>query len=191
MALTPSTMLPLETPAPEFQLTDVATGNSVRRDDFQSAKGLLVVFLCNHCPYVVHVRKEMVKVANEYVAKGVGVVAINSNSAKTHPQDGPANMKKLAADENWNFPFCFDENQAVAKAFRAACTPDFFLFGSDLKLKYRGQFDDARPGNNKPIDGRDLRAALDAVLAGKLAPAVQKPSLGCNIKWNAGTEPAY
>jgi peroxiredoxin len=191
MPLTPSTMLPLGTEAPDFALTDVVGGGPVTREGFRGRPAVLVMFICNHCPYVVHVRPELVRAAHEFLDRGVGVVAINSNSAATHPQDGPENMRKLALDEGWRFPFAFDGTQAVAKAFRAACTPDLFVLGPDLRVAYRGQFDDSRPGNGKPLTGRDLRAALDAILAGRPAPEPQSPSMGCNIKWAPGNEPDY
>lgn len=180
---TPSTMVELGTRAPDFALPDVVSGRTVSLADLASAKALLVMFLCNHCPYVVHVREEIVRVGRDYVARGVAVVAINANSVASHPQDGPAQMKELATKEAWPFPFLFDETQEVARAFDAACTPDFFLFDAERRLVYRGQLDDARPNNGKPVTGRDLRAALDAVLDGRPVAADQRPSLGCNIKW--------
>lgn len=191
MPLTPSTMLPLGTEAPDFTLTDVVGGGPVTREGFRGRPAALVMFICNHCPFVVHVRPELVRAAHEFLDRGVGVVAINSNSAATHPQDGPENMRKLALEEGWRFPFAFDGTQTVAKAFRAACTPDLFVLGPDLRVAYRGQFDDSRPGNGKPLTGRDLRAALEAVLAGRPAPEPQLPSMGCNIKWAPGNEPDY
>jgi thiol-disulfide isomerase/thioredoxin len=183
MAQTPSTMLPLGTPCPTFSLPDARTGSPVASSTF-AGKPLLVMFICNHCPFVVHVRDELTRLAKDCAMKGVGVVAINSNSTKTHPQDGPDAMARLAKELGWAFPFCFDESQEVARAFHAACTPDFFLFGADGKLAYRGQLDDARPGNGKPVTGADLRAAIDAVVAGKAPSEDQKPSVGCNIKWH-------
>lgn len=190
MTLTPSTMLALGTHAPDFALSDT-DGNTVSLDDFKDAKALLVMFICNHCPFVVHVADEMAKLAKDYQPKGVAVVAIGSNSIESHPQDGPEKMKQEKANRGYTFPYLYDETQAVAKAYTAACTPDFFLFNSDHKLAYRGQLDDSRPNSDIPVTGEDLRAALDAVLAGKPAPADQKPSMGCNIKWKPGNEPAY
>jgi thiol-disulfide isomerase/thioredoxin len=149
------------------------------------------MFICNHCPYVQHVKGEIGRIAAEYRPKGVGIVAINSNDITAYPDDSPENMKRLAESEGWTFPFLFDETQEVAKAFRAACTPEFYLFGPDRKLVYRGQLDDSRPRNNVPVTGRDLRAALDAVLSGRPVPEEQTPSVGCNIKWRKGNEPEY
>ncbi len=191
MARTPSTMLELGTLAPDFQLKNAVDGQVVALRDFQDEAALLVMFICNHCPYVQHVLSELGRVAADYTPRGLAVVAINSNSVRTHPQDGPEHMKKLAGAEGWTFPFLFDETQDVAKRYQAACTPDFFLFDADRKLVYRGQLDDSRPGNGVPVTGRDLRAALDAVLADEPALAEQKPSMGCNIKWTPGNEPDY
>lgn len=193
MALTPSTMLPLGTVAPDFQLPD-ANGKLVSLSDFKGAPATLVMFICNHCPYVIHIRDELAKVAREYQAKGVAVVAINSNDAQTYPADSPEKMKEEVARAGYTFPYLYDETQDVAKAYRAACTPDFFLFDKDLRLVYRGQFDDSRPrvANPPPVTGRDLRAALDAALEGRSIPeADQKPSMGCNIKWKPGNAPDY
>lgn len=191
MALTPSTMLELGTRIPRFNLRNTVDGRPVAPDDFADEAALLVMFICNHCPYVQHIVSELGRLAADYLPRGVAVVAVNSNSARTHPQDGPEQMKELARAEGWRFPFLFDETQDVAKRFRAACTPDFFLFDGDRKLVYRGQFDDSRPGNGVPVTGRDLRAALDAVLAGGPVPEEQKPSMGCNIKWTPGNGPDY
>ena len=190
MAATASTMLPLGTRAPDFHLPDPA-GTLVSRDDFANCPALLVMFLCNHCPYVRHVAEEVVRVAREYQARGVGVVAISSNDVSQHPEDGPAAMAEVAVAMRATFPYLYDESQDVAKAYRAACTPDFFLFDADRRLVYRGQLDGARPGNEVPVNGHDLRAAFDAVLAGRPAPEPQLPSLGCNIKWKPGNEPDY
>ncbi|MBI4558087.1 MAG: thioredoxin family protein [Candidatus Hydrogenedentes bacterium] len=190
MALTPSTMLPLGTVAPDFKLRDTA-GKTVSRADYATSKALLVMFICNHCPYVKHVREGLVKLGKDYASKGVGMVAINSNDVKNYPDDSPARMAEEAQKYGYPFPYLFDESQAVATAYHAACTPDFFLFDAEHKLVYRGQLDDSRPGNGVPVSGQDLRAALDAVLAGKPAPKEQKPSMGCNIKWKPGNEPAY
>ena len=186
-------MLPLGTVAPDFQLPD-ANGKLVSLSDFKGAPATLVMFICNHCPYVIHIRDELAKVAREYQAKGVAVVAINSNDAQTYPADSPEKMKEEVARAGYTFPYLYDETQDVAKAYRAACTPDFFLFDKDLRLVYRGQFDDSRPrvANPPPVTGRDLRAALDAALEGRSIPeADQKPSMGCNIKWKPGNAPDY
>jgi len=191
MAKTESTMMALGTTAPDFALADAVTGKTVRRDDLRGGPALLVMFICNHCPFVIHVRDELVRIAHAYAAHGVRSVAINANSVASHPQDGPERMRELAVEQRWAFPFLYDEAQTVAKAYRAACTPDLYVFDRDLQLVYRGQVDDSRPGNDKPVDGRDLRAALDAVLAGRPVPAEQKPSIGCNIKWIPGNEPDY
>lgn len=191
MAETPSTMLSLGTPAPAFALENAADGRTVRLEDFKDQPALLVMFICNHCPYVIHIRKELVRVIHEYAPRGLAAVAINANSIRTHPQDGPEHMKELALGEGWQFPFLFDETQEVAKAYRAACTPDLFLFDRERKLAYRGQFDDSRPGRDVPVTGKDLRAAIDAVLAGKAPPEEQRPSIGCNIKWHPGAEPPW
>lgn len=181
---TPSSMLPLGTSLPAVRLTDAATGSQVDVTTLSEGKrGVLVAFICNHCPYVVHMRKELVRVAHEAIDHGFAVVAINSNNRATYPEDGPEAMARLAKDETWRFPFLFDASQDVARAMRAECTPDLFLFDGDRKLVYRGQFDDSRPSNGKPVTGRNLRAALDAVLSGKKPLADQRPSIGCNIKW--------
>jgi peroxiredoxin len=191
MAKTASTMLSLGTRAPDFTLTDVRTHRPASLRDFEGKQALLIMFICNHCPYVVHVRGQFKNLEADYARRGLQIVAINANSALTHPQDGPEPMRELAAAEGWGFPFLYDESQEVAKAYRAACTPDFFLFDSDLRLVYRGQLDDARPGTDAPVTGRDLRAALDAVLAGRPVSSDQRPSAGCNIKWHPGQEPDY
>ena len=190
MVLTPSTMLPLGTPAPDFSLPD-PTGKKVSLADFKSKPALLVVFMCNHCPYVKHVADGLAELARDYQAKGTAVVGISSNDVKNHPDDAPAKMAEEAKARGYTFPYLYDESQAVAAAYRAACTPDFYVFDRDQKLAYRGQMDASRPGNGIPVTGADLRAALDAVLAGKQAAADQKPSIGCNIKWTPGREPAY
>ncbi len=191
MAETPSMMLPLGTTMPRFSLEDVVTGRAVTDRSSAGKKGTLVMFICNHCPFVKHVVDELGRVANDFLAKGVSVVAINSNDVSKYPDDGPENMKKLASSKGWQFPFLFDDTQEVAKSFKAACTPDFFVFDAGRKLAYRGQLDDSRPGNKVPVTGEDLRTALDAVAAGKPAPAKQRPSIGCNIKWKPGNEPPY
>ena len=191
MAATPSTMLPLGSPCPAFSLSNAVDGAAVSPADYGGAPALLVMFICNHCPFVIHVRDELGRVARDYRERGLAIIAINSNSEKTHPQDGPRNMGALARQLEWRFPFVFDGTQQVAKAFHAACTPDFYLFDQARKLVYRGQLDDSRPGNSIPVTGRDLRAAIDAALAGGAPIATQKPSIGCNIKWDRGNEPDY
>ncbi len=185
-----STMLELGTKAPPFRLPS-ATGGTVSIEDFSDARALLVMFICNHCPFVKHVREELVKLANDYRPKGVAVLAVNSNDWSTYPDDSPEMMAKEVREYGYPFAYLYDETQEVARAYRAACTPDFYLFGSRQELVYRGQLDDSRPGNGVPVSGRDLRAALDALLAGKPGPVAQKPSLGCNIKWRPGNEPDY
>ena len=185
MALTESTMLELGTTAPDFALPDVGTGKTVRRDDFAGSKALLVMFICTHCPYVKHIEKGLAALGKDYEGKPLPIVAISSNDVTTHPQDSPAGMKQQAATHGFVFPYLYDESQAVARAYRAACTPDFFLFDANLKLAYRGQFDRSRPGNGIAITGEDLRAAIDAALAGKPPLKDQRPSIGCNIKWKA------
>lgn len=188
MALTPSTMLPLGSKAPAFRLPDT-DGKTVSLDDFKDAPALLVMFICNHCPYVKHVRHELAKLGHEYRDKGVAIVAISANDVVTHPDDSPKRMAEEKKSAGYSFPYLYDESQDVAKAYQAACTPDFYVFDKSKALVYRGQLDDSRPGNNLPVTGRDLRAALDAVLAGKPASEQQKPSIGCNIKWKPGNEP--
>jgi peroxiredoxin len=192
MARTASNMLALGSPAPDFRLPDTANGgHPVARDDFAAAPGLLVMFLCNHCPFVRHLRHELARFGREYAERGLAVVAISSNDVESHPQDSPRKMAREAAANGWTFPYLHDESQEVAKAYEAACTPDFFLFDGDRELVYRGQFDASRPGSGVPVTGADLRAACDAVLAGEPVPEDQKPSVGCNIKWKPGNEPAY
>lgn len=190
MVKTASTMLPLGTQAPPFSLPNV-DGSTVSLEDFGSQKGLLVIFMCNHCPFVIHLREALAAFGRDYQEKGLGIVGINSNDVSTHPDDSPELMKTEAASAGYTFPYLFDEDQAVARAYRAACTPDFFLFDQNMQLVYRGQFDDSRPGNGAAITGADLRAACDAVLAGNPVPEPQKPSIGCNIKWKSGNEPDY
>jgi peroxiredoxin len=190
MARTPSTMLALGTPAPGFALPDF-DGRVHALADFDGAAALLVAFICNHCPFVQHLRHEFAAVAREYQPRGLAVVAINSNDVAAYPQDGPDAMRAEAAELDYVFPYLLDATQAVAKAYCAACTPDFFLFDAQRRLVYRGQFDHSRPGNGRPVTGADLRAAIDATLAGRAPPAEQLPSLGCNIKWRKGNEPDY
>lgn len=182
MVKTASIMLQLGTKAPEFSLPGIG-GSIVSRSDFADRKGLLVVFMCNHCPFVKHLRAELATLGNEYQDKGIGVVGISSNDAANYPDDSPEKMAVEAAEAGYRFPYLYDESQDVAKAYKAACTPDFFLFDGDMTLVYRGQFDDSRPGNDNPVTGADLRAACDRVLAGEPVPVEQKPSIGCNIKW--------
>jgi len=183
-------MLPLGTPAPDFRLPDFE-GRVHSRDDFSGAPALLVVFVCNHCPFVQHIRAGFASFAREYGERGLAVVAINPNDLEAYPQDGPDAMRREAAEFGYRFPYLLDESQAVARAYRAACTPDFFLFDAERRLVYRGQFDDSRPGNGRPVSGADLRAAVEATLAGRKPPDEQFPSLGCNIKWRRGNEPDY
>jgi peroxiredoxin len=185
MALTESTMLELGTTAPDFALTDVLTGKSVRRDDFRGQKALLVMFICTHCPYVKHVEKGLAALGTDYAGKPMKIVAISSNDAVNYPDDGPAGLKQQAETQRFLFPYLYDETQAVARAYKAACTPDLYLFDGDFKLVYRGQFDGSRPGNGVPVTGEDLRAAIDAVLEAKPVAKDQKHSIGCNIKWKA------
>ena len=184
-------MLPLGTGAPDFDLLDTVSGKTIALADFASAPALLVAFICNHCPFVKHLRAELAQLGRDYQPRGVAIVAISANDAGTHPQDGSSKMTAEARTAGYTFPYLFDETQAVAKAYHAACTPDFFLFDSSRRLVYRGQMDDSRPGSNLPVTGVDLRAALDAVLAGKAVSPNQKPSIGCNIKWKPGNEPHY
>ena len=184
-------MLVLGTRAPDFRLPEPRTGRMVSRDDFQSAPAFLVMFLCNHCPYVKHVQKELARLIKEYQQKGVAAVGISANDIASHPQDGPEMMAQEAAAAGYTFPYLYDESQQVAKEYHAACTPDFFLFNRERDLVYRGQMDASRPGNGVPLTGVDLRGALDAVLAGKPVSADQKASRGCGIKWKPGNEPEY
>lgn len=189
MAETPSTMRELGTPAPDFALPDPA-GRIHNKSDY-AGKPLLVAFICNHCPFVKHIADPLGELTAEYQKKGVAVVLISSNDVETHPQDSPERMAEFAEERGFEVPYLYDETQEVAKAFQAACTPDFFLFDGDHRLVYRGQFDDSRPGNGKPVTGADLSAAVEAVLSGTAPPADQKPSVGCNIKWRRGQEPDF
>lgn len=191
MVRTPSTMQPLGMEVPPFSLPDVSTGETVRHADYRGQPGLLVMFICNHCPYVVHLRGALARFGREYGERGLGIVAISSNDAVAYPEDAPEKMKQEAASVGYTFPYCFDETQEVAKAYGAACTPDFFLFDGEMRLAYRGQFDDTRPGGSSEPTGGDLRSAADAVLAGVRPDAVQVPSIGCNIKWKPGNEPDW
>jgi len=191
MALTPSTMLPWGTRAPDFRLPDAVSGRPVALGDFAPKPVLVVLFICNHCPYVKHIRAGLAAFGRDYQPKGVGIVAISANDVAEYPEDGPAKMKAEAKAAGYTFPYLFDETQAVAKAYRAACTPDLYVFDHTRQLVYRGQFDDSRPGNGRRVTGADLRAACDALLAGRAPAADQKPSIGCNIKWKPGNEPDY
>jgi len=184
-------MLPLGTAAPDFALPDAVSGKIVSLSDFKNSSALLVMFICNHCPYVKHVQAGMIQMAKDFQARGVGVVAISSNDVQNYPEDSPEKMKSEANRAGYTFPYLFDESQAVAQVYRAACTPDFFLFDRERKLVYRGQMDAARRANDLPVTGKDLRAAVDAVLGGKPVSSNQIPSLGCNIKWRPGNEPEY
>ena len=190
MALTPSTMLDLGTIAPDFSLP-ATDGTSYDLTEKTIDKGLLVIFMCNHCPYVIHIRQELVKKLGEYQDKGIEVVTISSNDFIEYPDDSPEKMAAVAAEFNFSFPYLIDEQQKVAHAYRAACTPDLFLFDSDRRLVYRGQFDNARPGNNEPVTGEDLTRAVEQLIAGEKITGEQRPSMGCNIKWRKGNEPDY
>lgn len=190
MVLTPSTMLPLGTQAPPFSLPNV-DGSTVSLEQFRGAPALLVIFMCNHCPYVKHVAAELARFAREYQARSAAIVGISSNDVSTHPADSPEQMVHEVDDRGYTFPYLYDETQEVAKAYRAACTPDFYVFDQQQKLVYRGQFDGSRPNSGVPVTGHDLRRAMDAVLAGSPVFADQKPSIGCNIKWRKGAEPDY
>ena len=188
MALTESTMLELGTRAPDLSLPDVISGETVSLKSFANKKALLVMFICQHCPYVQHVKEELTRLGRDYAKREIGIVAVSSNDAKNYPDDAPDQLEKMATSLGFTFPFCYDETQQVARAYTAACTPDFFLFDERRQLVYRGQLDDSRPGNGKPVTGRDLRAAIEAVLTGKPVSRDQKPSVGCNIKWKRGEE---
>jgi hypothetical protein len=190
MAETPSSMLPLGTPLPPLRLVDAVSGKPVdAAEAARGRKGLVVGFICNHCPFVKHIRRELVRVAHAALDRGLAVVMVNANDEEAYPQDGPAAMRQLALDEGWRFPFLFDGTQEVARAFRAACTPDLYLFDAGLRLAYRGQFDDSRPSNGIPVTGASLEAAVEAVAGGRAPGADQRPSVGCNIKWKKGNAP--
>lgn len=191
MTLTASTMLPIGTKAPDFHLPDVVSGETISLATFAGKKALLVMFICKHCPFVKHVQDELANLGKDYTNRDVGIVAISSNDVNKYPDDAPEQLKAIAQELNFTFPLCYDESQETAKAYTAACTPDFFLFDPDQRLVYRGQLDDSRPSNGKPVTGKDLRAALDTVLAGQSVNSDQKPSVGCNIKWKPGNEPSY
>jgi len=183
MSLTPSNMLPLGTKAPDFSLPDVVSGKTLSLADFAQYDALLVMFICRHCPFVKHLQDALARFGRDYAGKNLGIVAISANDASEYPDDRPESLKEMAESLGFSFPFCYDESQETAKAYDAACTPDFFLFDRERKLVYRGQFDDSRPGNGLPVTGNDLRAAVDAVLEDRPASQDQKPSIGCNIKW--------
>jgi len=191
MALTGSTMLSLGTEAPDFQLPDVVSGETISLSTFTDKKALLVMFICRHCPFVKHVQSELAQLGKDYLQTDLGIVAISANDVENFADDAPDLLKKMATELDFKFAFCYDETQETAKSYTAACTPDFFLFDDQRKLFYRGQLDDSRPSNGKPVTGKDLRSAIDSVLAGKSFTEEQKPSIGCNIKWKPGSEPDY
>ncbi|MBO3461270.1 thioredoxin family protein [Aetokthonos hydrillicola Thurmond2011] len=191
MALTASTMLPLGTKAPDFHLPNVVSGEIISLSNFAGKKALLVMFICRHCPFVKHVQSQLAQLGKDYVQSELGIIAISSNDAKNYPDDAPDKLKAMAIELGFTFPLCYDETQETAKAYTAACTPDFFLFDAEQKLVYRGQLDDSRPNNGQPVTAADVRAAIAAVLAGKPVEGEQKPSIGCNIKWKSGNTPSY
>lgn len=191
MVLTPSTMLSLGTKAPAFVLPDVVTEDMISLDIFADKTALLVMFICRHCPFVKHVQSELAQIGKDYADKGLGIVAISANDIEKHPDDAPAKLKEMATTLGFNFPFCYDGTQEVAKTYTAACTPDFFLFDRDRALVYRGQLDESRPSSDVPVTGKDLRTAIDEVLSDRTPDPEQKPSVGCNIKWKPGNEPPY
>jgi|SRR3989338_4368240 len=191
MVLTPSTMMPLGSRAPDFSLKDVLSGKVFSLKDFKNKKAFLLMFICRHCPYVQHVTKEISILGRDYQNKDIGIAAISSNDPEAYPEDAPASLSEMARELNFTFPYLFDESQETAKKYKAACTPDFFLFDKERKLAYRGQLDDSRPANNIPVTGKDLRGAIEAVLNDTLVNPDQKPSIGCNIKWKSGNEPNY
>ena len=190
MVKTASTMLPLGTTAPEFQLPDVVSGETISLATFADKKALLVMFICQHCPFVKHVKPELARIGRDYSDR-LGIVAISANDVEYYPDDSPEKLKQMAEEHEFNFPVCYDESQEVSKAYTAACTPDFFLFDESNRLVYRGQLDDSRPSTDIPVTGRDLRLAIDAILRDKEIDPEQKPSIGCNIKWKPGNEPEY
>lgn len=183
MAMTPSNMLPLGTTAPNFKLPDTVSGESVQYSDVAGEKGTLIMFICNHCPFVKHIQSQLAEIGRVYPEKGIGIAAISSNDVANYPDDAPEKMKAVAEENGYSFPYLYDESQETAKAYDAACTPDFYLFDADRKLVYRGQLDSSRPGQEEPVTGEDLRRAIDALVAGDEIPEEQKPSVGCNIKW--------
>ncbi|MFN9853686.1 MAG: thioredoxin family protein [Planctomycetota bacterium] len=190
MVKTASTMLPLGTSAPDFRLLNI-DGKTISLSEIATGKGLVVMFICNHCPFVKHVAPELVRLTKDYESRGIQFIAISSNDVAAYPDDSPEMMKQEAAQQGYTFPYLFDETQEVAQAYRAACTPDFFIFDGSRRLVYRGQLDDSRPGNGKPLNGSDMRRALDQLIDGVEVPAEQRPSIGCNIKWKRGNEPTY
>jgi len=183
MALTESTMLPLGTKAPEFSLPDTVSGKTLNLNDLKGEKATVVMFICNHCPFVIHVNEELVKLSNDYTSKGISFIGISSNNIATHPQDGPERMTEHAKSAGYNFPYLYDESQEVARAYDAACTPDLYVFDAEMNLAYRGRIDASRPGNNKPVTGEEMRKALDLITSGEAVPEPHYPSAGCNIKW--------
>jgi peroxiredoxin len=191
MVLTASTMLTLGTKAPDFQLTDVISQKTIFLANFVDREALLVMFICRHCPFVQHIKEELARLGQDYIKKNLGIVAISANDIVNYPEDAPDKLKAMVQELELNYPLCYDESQETAKIYTAACTPDFFLFDKNQQLVYRGQLDDSRPSNDKPVTGKDLRAAIDAVLTGKSVSTDQKPSIGCNIKWKKGNEPPY
>jgi peroxiredoxin len=191
MVETASTMLEIGTSAPDFRLPDVTTGEAISLATFADKQALLVMFICRHCPYVVHVREELARLGRDYADAELGIVAISANDPESHPDDAPERLAEMSKELGFIFPFCFDATQETAKAYSAACTPDFFLFDENRALVYRGQLDDSRPGNRHPVNGADLRGAIQAVLTGERPPVTQQPSIGCNIKWRPGNEPDY
>ncbi|MEM8829415.1 MAG: thioredoxin family protein [Cyanobacteria bacterium P01_G01_bin.19] len=191
MVKTASTMLALGTTAPQFELPDVVSGKQITLDSFRDRQALLIMFICQHCPFVKHVQDELAKIGQDYSQKPLGIVAISANDVANYPDDAPEKLKEMAEQLNFNFPVCYDESQEVSKAYTAACTPDFFLFDAEYKLAYRGQLDDSRPSTDIPVTGQDLRQAIDLVLQGEAVDFEQKPSIGCNIKWKPGNEPEY
>jgi peroxiredoxin len=191
MVATSSTMLALGTHAPHFALPDVVAGHIITLESFADKKAVLVMFICRHCKYVQHVKAELSRLGQDYQGKDIGIVAISANDTDTYPDDAPKSLQEMAEAESFSFPYCYDATQAVARAYTAACTPDFFLFDRQRKLVYRGQLDESRPGKEVPVTGKDLRAAIEAVLADQPVNPAQKPSMGCNIKWKAGNEPSY
>jgi len=191
MARTASTMLPLGTSAPDFHLPDVTTGKTISLSSFTNKKALLVMFICRHCPFVKHIQLQLAQLGKDYENTDLAIVAISSNDVDNYPDDAPELLKTMASELDFKFPLCYDESQEIAKIYTAACTPDFFLFDGNRQLAYRGQLDDSRPGNNQPVTGKDLRHAIDSILADKTITEEQKPSIGCNIKWKPGKEPSY
>jgi peroxiredoxin len=191
MVLTDSTMLPIGTKAPDFDLPEVVSGKATSLSTFADKKALLVMFICRHCPFVKHIQKQLVQLGKDYFTSDIAIVAISANDANNYPDDAPESLQAFATEQGFNFTLCYDESQETAKAYTAACTPDFFVFDEQRKLVYRGQLDDSRPSNGKPVTGADLRAAIEAVLADKPVTSEQKPSVGCNIKWKPGNQPSY